>query len=124
MKKLAFVLVLLLAVTGAAQLFAQSVDFSSLPSGSWLDKNWNGTWTFSASGITIKDNATGDSNTFTLNNIQDLKATRSGLTAGISFSSNTFGKTYSFFPNLTDGTMLLTIDREGKPQYSVRMDKQ
>ncbi|MCL2211901.1 MAG: hypothetical protein FWB95_08270 [Treponema sp.] len=124
MKKLALVLVLLLAVTGATQLFAQGADFSSLPSGSWLDSNYNGTWTFSASGITIKCNATGASNTFTTSNIQSLRPVRSGLTAGISFASSTFGKTYNFYPNLTDGTILLTIDREGQSQYSVTMRKQ
>jgi len=123
MKKLVLVLVLFFAVTGA-YLFAQSVDFSSLPSGSWLDHNYNGTWTFSAAGITIKCNKTGSSTTFTPNNIQDLKAVRSGLSAGISFSSSATGKTYAFYPNPADGTMGLAIDIAGRDQYQVTMKKQ
>ena len=124
MKKLVLVFVLLFAVTGAAQLFAQAVDFSALPSGSWLDTTYNGTWTFSSSGITIKCNATGASNTFTTSNIQNLKAVRSGVTPGIGFGSSTFGKTYNFYPNLTDGTITLVIEREGQAQYSIKMNKQ
>ncbi|MCL2196523.1 MAG: hypothetical protein FWB77_02790 [Treponema sp.] len=123
MKKIVLVFVLLFAVTGAAQLFAQAADFSTLPSGSWLDTTYNGTWTFSSSGITIKCNATGASNTFTTRNIQDLKAVRSGASAGISFASSTFGKTYSFFPNV-DGSITLVIDRTGQTQYSIKMNKQ
>jgi len=121
MKKLVLVLVLLFAVTGA-YLFAQAADFSSLPTGSWLDSNYNGTWTFSAAGITIKCNKTGSSTTFTPSNIQGLKAVMSGFTAGINFSSSATGKSYSFFP-ATDGTMLLRIDREGLEPYSVTMQK-
>jgi len=122
MKKL-LVLVLLFAVMGAAQLFAQ--DFSSLPAGSWDDRNanWDGTWTFSATGVTIRDNATGQSTTFTTANIQDLKAVRAGMQAGISFASATLGKTFSFFPNLTDGTMLLIIVRPNEDEYRVSMPK-
>lgn len=123
MKKL-LVLVLLFAVMGAVQLFAQ--DFSSLPTGSWTDRNanWNATWTFAATGITVKCNDTGVSNTFTTANIQDLKAVRAGFTPGISFSSAAFGKTYSFYPNTTDGTMLMSIVRENEDEYQVTMPRQ
>ena len=121
MKRLALVLVLLLAVSGAT-LFAQA-SFSSLPSGSWLDTNFNGLWTFSAAGITIKCNETGASNTFTTSNIKGLTAVAVGMSAGIQFSSDTFGKRYTFAPNVTNGTMTLTIDRDGLPQYTVTMQK-
>jgi len=118
MKRLGLVLVLLLAV-GAVQLFAQ--DFSSLPAGSWIDTNYNGTWTFSATGISITDNASGRVTTFTTSNIQNLRAVRTGLAAGISFASSAHGKTYNFFPNAAEGTMTLTIDRQDQPQYSIVM---
>jgi len=99
------------------------IDFRSLPSGRWLDHNYNGTWTFSAIGITIKCNKTGSSTTFTPSNVQNLKTAANGLSTGITFSSSAAGKTYTFFPNLTDGTMRMIIDREGQEQYSVEMKK-
>lgn len=122
MKKMILVLVLLFA---AAALYAQ--DFSSLPSGSWNDNNspkWNGTWTFSASGITIKDNDGGGSVTFTTRNVKDIKAARIGSSAGISFSSDDTGKTYRFAPNLTDGTMTIQITKDDGETYEKKMTKQ
>jgi len=115
-------LVLLFTVMGVC-LFAQAADFSSLPSGSWLDHNYNGTWTFSATGITLKCNMTGSSSTFTTGNIQGLRSVMNGRSAGIQFSSSATGKTYTFIPIIADGTMRLTIDREGEPQYVVVMQK-
>ena len=126
MKKLALVLILLLAVSGAT-LFAQAVSLSSLPSGSWVDKNenWDGTWTFSSTGITIRDNQTGTvTGTYNLGNMQNLKAVTSGATAGISFYSADNGKTFAFYANPVGGSMVLTIDREGQAQYRATMPKQ
>lgn len=122
MKKLVLVLVLLMAV-GAVQLFAQDV-MASLPTGSWIDTNYNGTWTFAATGITIRCNTTGATYTFNTGNVQELAAARSGLSAGITFRSQARGKTYTFFPNLTDNTMRLLIDRPNEEQYVVTMRQQ
>ena len=122
MKKLVLVLVLLFAATA---LFAQAADvLSSLPSGSWLDHNFNGTWTFSASGISIRDNATGQVTTFNLSNMENLRAVRSGLMPGVGFSNASVGKSFSFYPNLADGTMNLSIERAGQATYTVVMQKQ
>jgi len=124
MKKLALVLVLLLAVSGAT-LFAQA-NFSALPSGSWADKNenWDATWTFSSSGITVRDNQGGGSYTYNLGNIEGLKAVQSGMSAGIQFSSTDNGRTITFYPNVTNGTMAMTIERSGLSAYRVTMNKQ
>jgi len=119
MKRFALVLVLLLAV-GAVQLFAQDV-FGSLPTGSWNDTNYNGTWTIAATGISIRCNATGTVTNFTTSNVQELSASRSGGAVGVTFRSQTHGKTYSFFPNVADGSMRLIIDRPNEEQYVVTM---
>ena len=120
MKK--FILVLFFALTGA-YLFAQAADFSSLPSGSWLDSNYNATWTLSPSGITVKCEKNGSTATFSPGNIQGLKPASSGLSVGISFSSSTAGRTFSFLPS-ADGSMTLRIEKEGQEPYSVSMQKQ
>jgi len=120
MKKLVLVLVLLLA---SAALFAQTVDLSALPTGRWLDHNFDAIWEFGASGIKLSTPTDGDIFTFTTGNIQNLRAVRSGVSAGIGFSCNATGRTYSFIPNLADGSMTMSIERDGLPNYQVVMQR-
>jgi len=119
MKKLIFVLVLLFAATG---LFAQ--DFSALPTGRWLDHNFDAIWEFSANGIKLSTAADGDIFTFTTRNIQNLRPSRSGTLAGIAFSCEATGRSYTFLINVTNNVMTMNIEREGRPNYQVQMQKQ
>ncbi|MCL2252638.1 MAG: hypothetical protein FWC12_12100 [Treponema sp.] len=119
MKKLIIVLVLLFAATA---LFAQ--DFSALPSGRWLDHNFNAIWEFSAAGIKLSTAADGDIFTFTTRNIQNLRPARSGTQAGISFACEATGRSYTFVINITNNVMTMTIQRDGLPEYQVQMQKQ
>jgi len=119
MKK--FILVLFFALMGAC-LFAQAANFSSLPSGSWLDSNYNVTWTISASGITVKSDKPDSSVTFTPGDIQGLKPIMSGVFPGVQFSSSTAERTFTFVPSAT-GTMQLIIEKEGQEKYTVVMQK-
>jgi len=118
MKKLVLLAVFLLAATA---VFAQA-DLSSLPSGAWVDANWNATWTFGATGIVLSTPADGTIYTFTTRNIRDLKAVGSGLSVGVAFSCDGTGRTYTFLPR-TDGTMVMQIDRAGQTKYEVTMQK-
>jgi len=119
MKKLLLVLVLLFATTA---LFAQA-DLSKLPSGTWLDPNYDASWNFSGSGIKLSTPTDGDIYTFTTRNIQDLKAVTSGTSAGVSFRCDATERTYTFLPSL-DGTITMKIDRDGKATYEIKMKKQ
>ena len=119
MKKLIIVLVLLLA---AAALFGQ--DMGKFPAGKWLDPNWDAIWEFSGGGVKITDSKTGELYFDFGGKLQGLKASLDGMKPVVTFSSSDTGKTYSFKYSPSSNDVELTIDREGKPKYTVNMKQQ
>jgi len=121
MKKLIIVLVLLFA---AAALFGQSIKIGGFPAGKWLDANYDAIWEFSANGIRILDSKTGDvAWDFAGKTIKDFNGFTEGRTIGLSFSCPDAERTYTFKAG-TSGDVVMEIDRDGKPKYTVTMKKQ
>ncbi|WP_461255963.1 hypothetical protein [Treponema sp. R80B11-R83G3] len=122
MKKLIIVLVLLFA---AAALFGQAVQIGSFPPGKWLDSNYDAIWEFSATNIRILDSKTGDElYSFSNKTIQNFQVTPDGRQTGMTFACPDAGRTYSFKAAGTNGDVVMEIDRDGKPKYTVTMKKQ
>jgi hypothetical protein len=124
MKKL-FVTVALLFV--GVSLFAQSLDLSKLPSGKWVDPNYDATWEISSSGLRILYSDGTVAFDFTGKTINDQKL---GASTGIppqpniTFSCPEAGRTYIISTSLPSTDLDLKIDRPGQPQYSVKLKKQ
>jgi len=121
MKKIIIILVLLFAAT---VIFAQSVQLGQFPIGKWLDPNWNAIWEFTSNNIRILNSNTGEVYFDFSGKIQNFKVFVDGAQPGISFSCFDTEKTYSFKANLTNNNVVLEIDREDKPKYTVTMRKQ
>jgi hypothetical protein len=121
MKKLIIVLVLLLAATA---LFAQSVELGAFPVGKWLDANYDAIWEFSSNNIRILDSKTGDVAWDFSGKIQDFKVIADGRQTGVSFGCSDAGRVYYFKTALPGTDLVMDIDRDGKPKYTVTMKKQ
>ena len=113
MKKVVFLLVILLAVTGA--MFAQSAEsiLGAIPAASYTKSDDKATWTFAATGITIRDS--GGSITIPARDLKDL-APLSGSTPGISFAYDTAvnKRTYRLVVNPMTGVVTISIVLNGK----------
>jgi len=123
MKKLIIVLVLLFA---AAALFGQSIKIGAFPAGKWLDANYDAIWEFSANGIRILDSKTGDvAWDFAGKTIQGFDVNLEGRQIGIKFTCPDAGRSYSFkTPSNGEGDIVMDIERDGLPKYTVTMKKQ
>jgi len=125
MKKVVLLLVIFLAVTGAA-LFAQdaSTILGVIPAATYAHPTDGSTWTFAATGITVrgKDGVC----EIPASQMKGIASAAEGLTSpGFTFSFDTglFNRTYRFNLN-ADGTLKRTIDRAGMPQDVVTLTRQ
>jgi len=111
MKKVVFLLVILLAVTGA--MFAQSLEgaWAAIPAASYTKSDDKATWTFAATSLTIRDS--GGSITIPIRDLKDLAAA-SGA-AGVTFGYDTaaYKRTYRITLNPMTGELRLAITRDG-----------
>ena len=114
MKKVVFLLVIFMAVTGA--MFAQSAEsiLGAVPAASYTKSDDNAVWTFAASGITIRDR--NGSITISVREMRDLTTITERGAAGFSFAfdTDTYKRTYKILANPLEGTVSLTITRDGK----------
>jgi len=124
MKKVVFLLVILIAVTGA--MFAQSAEsiFSAIPAASYTKSDDGSTWTFAATGLTIRD--AGGSITIPVRDMRDLKAVTEGGGAGFSFGYDTavYKRTYRVISNPLTGAVTVAITRDGVAMSEARLVKQ
>jgi len=122
MKKLIVVFVLLFAAT---TIFAQSIDMGSFPTGTWLDHNYNATWTFAATGITLKTTDGTFTYSFNSRNMEGFRLSMSGVQPSITFSCDAVGRTYVFRAALPATDLVMEIDNKAlTSKYSVTMKKQ
>jgi len=123
MKKVVFLLVILLAVTGA--MFAQSAEgiFAAIPSASYTKSDDNATWTFAATGLTIRD-ANG-SISIPIREMRNLAAASEGANPGISFAYDTEEnkRTYRIIANPMTGAVTITIVKNGVTLPQARLTK-
>jgi len=113
MKKVVFLLVILLAVTGA--VFAQSLEgiWSAIPAASYTKADDNATWTFAATGLTIRD-ANG-SITIPIREMKNLAAAADGASGGVTFGFDTEEnqRTYRIIANPMTRAVNITITKNG-----------
>jgi len=113
MKKVVFLLVIFMAVTGA--MFAQSAEgiWSAIPASAYTKSDDNAVWTFAATGLTIRDN--GGSITIPIRDMKNLEAVSDGGAPGCSFAYDTAEnkRTYRLVLNPRDGTVRLTVVKNG-----------
>lgn len=121
MKRL-FAVAVVLFTAGA--LFAVDIDLGSFPTGTWLDPNYDAVWEFSATAIRILDTDGVVLWDFSSETISDFKVGLDGTQPVLSFSCARAGRSYQFVKPLTNTNIILKIDREGLPQYTVDMKKQ
>jgi len=122
MKKLIIVLVLLLAATA---LFGQSIKIGAFPPGKWLDGKYDAIWEFSTSNIRILDSKTGDvAWDFAGKTIQGLNVNEAGRSTTMTFTCPDAGRSYSFKASGAEGDVVMEIERDGLPKYTVTMKKQ
>jgi len=122
MKRLAVILVLVLAVSGLA--IAEGLDLGSFPLGKWLDANYNAIWEFSTGNVRILSPSGTVYYDFGKATIEGLKVGLEGGAATLSFSCKETGKFYKFTKSLTDTGLILEIDPPWKVHYKVAMPRQ
>jgi len=113
MKKVVFLLVILMAVTGA--MFAQSAEsiFANIPAAAYTKSDDNAVWTFAATGLTIRDNS--GSITIPVRDMRDLAVVTERGGAGCSFAYDTLEnkRTYKIVVNPMTGAVALNIVKNG-----------
>jgi len=123
MKKVVFLLVIFLAVTGA--MFAQSAAsiFAAVPAASYTKSDDNATWTFAVSGLTIRD-ANG-SITIPVGDMRNLAAASEGTAVGFTFAFDTQEnqRTYKIIANAMTGAVNITITKNGVTLPQARLTK-
>ena len=115
MKKVVFLLVIFVAVTGA--MFAQSAEsiMAVVPAADYTKSDDKAVWTFAASGITIRDRS--GSITISVREMRDLSTVvepngSSGFTFAYDTSENK--RTYRVIMNPRDGVVTITIVKNGE----------
>ena len=116
MKKL--VLVLFVALV-AMSVSAQTIQLGNFPVGQWLDRNYNAIWEFSSNNIRILYPNGVVAHDFSTSTILNFRVFMEGTAPGISFSCPDTGRSYRFIKPLTSGDLVMEIEREGQPSYSV-----
>jgi len=113
MKKVVFLLVIFMAVTGA--MFAQSAEsiFGAIPAASYTKSDDNAVWTFAATGLTIRD-ANG-SITIPVRDMKNLAAVSDGGAPGCAFAYDTAEnkRTYRIVANAFSGEVNIIITKNG-----------
>ena len=118
MKKL--VLVLFVALV-AMSLSAQTIQLGNFPVGSWLDHNYNAIWEFSSNNIRILNTYGNVVHSFSNYTIQDFRVFMEGTQPGISFTCPDTGRSYRFLKPLSGTDLVMEIERNARPAYSVTM---
>jgi hypothetical protein len=121
MKKLIVVFILLLA---APMLFADTINLGNFPVGQWLDSNYDAVWDFSTGNIRILSTSGAVLWDFSTKTVNNFRVFLDGTNPGISFTCPEAGRSYRFVKPLTNNNVILEIDRDGQPKYSVTMPKQ
>ena len=116
MKKL--VLVLFVALV-AMSVSAQTIQLGNFPVGQWLDHNYNAIWEFSSNNIRILYPNGVVAHDFSTSTIQNFRVFMEGTQPGISFSCPDTGRSYRFIKPLSNSDLVMEIEREGQPSYSV-----
>jgi len=123
MKKVVFLLVIFMAVTGA--MFAQSAEgiFGAIPAAAYTKSDDNAVWTFAATGLTIRDS--GGSITIPVRDMKDLAAVTERGSPGCSFAYDTAEnkRTYRILVNPVDGVVTLNIVKNGAPMPAATLKK-
>jgi len=113
MKKVVFLLVIFVAVTGA--MFAQSAEsiFAAIPSASYTKSDDNAVWTFAATGLTIRNSE--GSITIPVRDMRDLAAISEGGAPGCVFAFDTAEnkRTYRIVSNPLSGEVTITLTKNG-----------
>lgn len=122
MKRIAVLLVLILACAGLAA--AEGIALGSFPLGSWLDANYDAVWVFDTGNIVIKSPSGELVYDFGKATVEDFKIGAEAGGATLSFSCKETGKAYKFTKPLTSSDMILEIDPPWKVHYKVSMAKQ
>ena len=112
------VLVLFVALV-AMSVSAQSIQLGNFPVGQWLDQNYNAIWEFSPNNIRILYPNGVVAHDFSNYTIQNFRVFMEGTAPGISFTCPDTGRSYRFIKPLTSGDLVMEIEREGLPSYSV-----
>jgi len=123
MKKVVFLLVIFMVVTGA--MFAQSVEsiWSAIPAAAYTKADDQAVWTFATTGLTIRDSS--GSITIPIRDMKNLEATSEGAAGGVSFGYDTFEnkRTYRIIANPMTGAVNITITKNGTPLPAVALRK-
>ena len=103
-----------------------AADLGDFPKGTWIDKNWNGAWTFGIDGtIKLSDAKTGATiYNFTKDKISDYQITPSMSGVSISFKCAETERAYTFTKGVAlDTSIDLKIECDWVTGgYSVKMD--
>jgi len=123
MKKVVFLLVIFMAVTGA--MFAQSAEgiFAAIPAAAYTKSDDNAVWTFAATGLTIRNSE--GSITIPVRDMRDLAAASEGANPGFTFAYDTAEnkRTYRATVNGRTGDVTLTITKNGTPLPAATLKK-
>ena len=116
MKKLVVVLFVALV---AMSVSAQTIQLGNFPVGQWLDHNYNAIWEFSSNNIRILGTNGAVLHDFSNYTIQNFRVFMEGTQPGISFTCPDTARSYRFIKPLSNSDLVMEIDREGRPSYSV-----
>jgi len=110
MKKVVFLLVILMAVTGA--MFAQSAEgvWAAIPAAAYTKSDDGAIWTFAATGLTIRNSE--GSITIPIRDMKDL-APASGLGVTFGYDTAVYKRTYRLSLNGMTGAVTVSITRDG-----------
>jgi len=124
MKKVVFLLAILVVVTGA--VFAQSAEgiIAVIPPASYIKSDDSAVWTFAPSGISIVD-ARGEPGSIATRDMRDLTAVSESGSVGFTFAYDTDKnkRTYRLIVNPMTGVVTITIVLNGKPLAPATLTK-
>ena len=121
MKKVALVFIMLLVVSA---LFAEPMHLGTFPAGRWLDPNYDAVWDFSLNNVRILTPAGKVLHDFSTKTIQNFRFFLDGDQPAISFTCPETGRYYRFVAHVSSAIIVMEIEREALPKYSVKMEKQ
>jgi hypothetical protein len=121
MKKLFVILIVFFTVMS---LSADPIQLGNFPVGQWLDANYDAVWDFSSTNIRILSTGGAVLYDFSTKTVQDFRVFMDGTQPGISFTCPEAERSYRFVKPLTNTDVILQIERNDLPSYSVTMKKQ
>jgi hypothetical protein len=121
MKKL---IVLIAAFLVVSSVYAADINLGQFPLGKWLDANYDAVWEFSTGNIKILDLSGNVLYNFSEKTVNGFRVFLEGTQPGVTFSCPEAGRSYRFLKPLTNTDVVLEIDRDGKPKYTVTLKKQ